>query len=98
MKEAALLKVKVVAAKDQVSADLSGEVVVLNFKNGVYYGLDSVGTRVWNLIQKPTKMDEITSCLAKEYNVEPKECQRDVLGLVKGLLAEGLIEIKDGVD
>jgi hypothetical protein len=33
----------VVAAKDQVSSDLGGEVAILDLKVGVYYGLDEVG-------------------------------------------------------
>ena len=43
----------VVVSKEQVSADLAGESVVLHLKNGVYYGLDAVGTRIWALINTP---------------------------------------------
>ena len=42
-----------VATKDQVSCDLAGEAAILNIKSGVYYGLDPVGARIWNLMQEP---------------------------------------------
>ena len=40
------------AAKEQVSCDLAGEAVILNLKSGQYFGLNEVGTRIWNLIQE----------------------------------------------
>ena len=43
----------VVAAKEQTSCDLDGESVVLDMSSGKYYGLNSVGSEVWNLIQQP---------------------------------------------
>jgi hypothetical protein len=43
----------VMTAKDQVSSDLGDEVAILDLKGGTYYGLDAVGARIWNLIQKP---------------------------------------------
>jgi len=85
----------VVAAKDQVSCDLAGEAAILNIKNGVYYGLDPVGARIWNLVQEPRAVAEIQNAITNEYDVEPERCARDLLGLLEKLLAEGLIEVKD---
>jgi hypothetical protein len=85
----------VVAAKDQVSCDLAGEAAILNIKNGVYYGLDPVGARIWNLMQEPRAVAEIQDVITSEYDVEPERCARDLVGLLEKLLAEGLIEVKD---
>jgi Coenzyme PQQ synthesis protein D (PqqD) len=85
----------VVAAKDQVSCDLAGEAAILNIKNGVYYGLDPVGARIWNLVQEPRAVAEIQTAITNEYDVEPERCARDLLGLLEKLLAEGLIEVKN---
>ena len=84
----------VVAAKDQVSCDLAGEAAILNIKNGVYYGLDPVGARIWNLVQEPRAVTEILSAITSEYDVEPERCARDLFDLLEKLLAEGLIELK----
>ena len=53
----------VVATKDQVSCDLAGEAAILNIKNGVYYGLDPVGARIWNLMQEPRAVAEIQNAI-----------------------------------
>jgi len=42
----------VMVADDVVSCDLDGEAAILNLKDGVYYGLDPVGAKIWNLINK----------------------------------------------
>ena len=85
----------VVAAKDQVSCDLAGEAAILNINSGIYYGLDPVGARIWNLMQEPRAVADIQSTITDEYDVEPERCARDLVELLEKLLAEGLIEVKD---
>ena len=85
----------VVAAKDQVSSDLGGEVAILDLKAGVYYGLEAVGLRIWDLLQEPRAVSEIRDTILKEYDVEPERCERDLLVLLQSLAAEELIEVKD---
>ena len=36
-----------------MSCALGEESAILNMKNSVYYGMNAVGTRVWNLLQQP---------------------------------------------
>jgi hypothetical protein len=86
----------VVATKDQVSCDLAGEAAILNIKSGVYYGLDPVGARIWTLMQEPREVLEIQNAITDEYDVTSDECARDLMALLEKLLAEGLIEVKDG--
>ena len=88
----------VVAAKDQVSADLSDEVVMLDLESGVYYGLDAVGARIWSLIQEPRAVGDIRDTLLEEYQVEPNRCERELLALLRELAAKGLIEVQDATD
>jgi coenzyme PQQ synthesis protein D (PqqD) len=81
--------------QDQVSCDLAGETVILNLKSGMYYGLDPVGTRIWNLIQEPRSVHDILGILLQEYDVEPERCEQDLLSLLQELAEEGVIEAKD---
>jgi hypothetical protein len=85
----------VVVAKDQVSSDLGGEVAILDLKAGMYYGLDDVGARVWDLIQEPRNVSDIRDTILEEYNVRPERCERDLLALLQRLADEGLIEVQN---
>jgi hypothetical protein len=85
----------VVAAKEQVSSDLAGEAVILDFKSGVYYGLNEVGASIWNLIQEPKTVSEIRDAIVAEYEIEPEVCDRDLKVLLQQLEASGLIEVRN---
>ena len=82
------------ASTDQVSCDLAGEAAILNLKNSVYYGLDTVGARVWTLVQEPITVGAVRDAMLREYDVEPERCERDLIDLLQKLAAEGLIAIK----
>ncbi len=86
----------VVACEGNISCDLAGEAAVLDFKSGMYYGLDEVGARIWKLIAEPSTVGEICDTLLDEYDVEPDACERDVIALLGELAAKGLIEARDG--
>jgi hypothetical protein len=88
----------VVAAKDQVSTDLGGEMAILNLKSGVYYGLDAVGARIWDLIQGPRTVHEIRDVIVEEYDVELERCERDLFALLDQLARENLIEVTHETD
>ena len=84
----------VVATKEQVSANLAGEGVILHLKDGVYYGLDPVGARIWELIQEPKTVNDVRDTILREYDVEPDRCERDLLALLQELAGRGLIEVR----
>ena len=85
----------VVTAKEQLWCDLAGEAAILNLRNGVYYGLNPVGARVWNLIQTSRTVIEVRETLLNEYDVDPDRCEQDLLALLQKLATQGLIEVKD---
>ncbi|MDQ3661539.1 MAG: PqqD family peptide modification chaperone [Actinomycetota bacterium] len=85
----------VVASKRQVSSDLGGEAAILDLEGGVYYGLDEVGARIWEMIQEPRPASEVRDALIEEYDVEPERCERDLLALLERLAEERLIEVVD---
>jgi Coenzyme PQQ synthesis protein D (PqqD) len=83
----------VVVSKDQVSCDLAGEAAILNLKNGVYYGLNAVGARVWNLVQEPKTFAALRDTLLAEYEVEAPKLETDLRDLLGELAEQGLIEV-----
>ena len=70
---------------------------ILNLKDGIYYGLDSVGSRVWDLVQTPRRFCELQAALFAEYDVEPQRLERELRQLCQTLMKAGLIEIQDEV-
>jgi hypothetical protein len=81
---------------DQVSCELEGEAVILYLKNGTYYTLNPVGTRIWNLVQKPIRVREIRDEILAEYDVDSGRCEDELIALLHDLEKEGLIKIEQG--
>jgi hypothetical protein len=86
----------VVASSGQISCDVDDEAVILSLEDGVYYGLNEVASRVWELVQKPRTVREIRDSLIQEYDIEETRCTRDLLDLLTQLHRWKLVELRDG--
>ena len=85
---------RVVAARDQVSVEVEGEAVILNLADGVYYGLDPVGARVWEMLDRPRSVGELRDAVVAEWEVDAATAERDLLDLLDELSALGLVEVR----
>jgi hypothetical protein len=83
------------AARSQVSTVLDGEAVLLELNRGVYFGLNEVGTVVWQLVQEPRTVASIRDAVCEEYDVSPDRCLTDVSSLLERMREEGLVEVVD---
>ena len=84
-----------VASKEQISCALHDESCILSLKNSVYYGLNSVGARIWDLLREPCSISDILNVLLQEYDVDPELGRRDLLELLENLRKEELVEVRE---
>lgn len=82
-------------APEQIASELGGEAVILNLATGMYYGLNEVGARVWELIQQPCPFDSIFHTLLEEYDVDPDLCKQDLTKILVEMKEAHLIEVND---
>lgn len=80
-----------IAVTDHASCELGDEAVVLNLQNGIYYGLDPVGARVWRLLQQPRSLAELCSLVVEEFDVTPERCESDLAAFAAALGTHGLL-------
>ena len=85
----------VVIASDVLSSELGSEHVLLNLRDGMYYGLEDVGGDIWKLLQTPVSVGDICRAIVEIYDVEPERCRRDVVKLLGELAEHQLIELRD---
>jgi hypothetical protein len=84
----------VVVTKQQLASSIGGETVILGLETGRYYGVDSVGARVWQIIQEPSRVADIRDAIVAEYDVDPGVCETDLLALLGQMAAGKLIEVQ----
>ncbi len=87
---------KAVAPPDVLFQETLGEAVLLNVQSGQYFGLDTVGTRMWEVFTSATSLRAACDVLAGEYEVERQRLETDVCQLVDKLTHLGLLEVRSG--
>jgi hypothetical protein len=78
---------------DVLFRELDGEAVLLNLESGVYFGLNGVATRMWQLMVERRSLAAVLETLAGEYDAEPKVLEADLLELGRQLCANGLARV-----
>jgi len=74
-----------------LSRELAGETVLLNLESGVYYGLDAVGTRAWNLLAEERTLADVCTIMLEEFEVTHDTLQQDLTTLVRELCEKQLL-------
>lgn len=83
----------VVVSQEQISTDMATETVILHIGNGVYYGLDEVGSFIWQHLQSPRRVEEIVNAVLEEYDVARDLASGDTIRLLTDLETRGLVQI-----
>ena len=74
-----------------VFKEIDGETVLLDVQRGTYFGLDPVGTRVWQSLVQHGSARPVMRSLLDEFDVAPDTLEDDVRRLLGELTANDLI-------
>ena len=85
---------RITIADGVLHQQLDGETVLLHLASEYYFGLDPVGTRVWELLQQHDTVDPIVAVLVTEYEVDEGTLRRDLDRLLGELAESGLVHIE----
>jgi len=79
---------------DVISQEVSGETVLLDLESEHYFGLDEVGTRIWQLAKETDDLNAIYQTLLAEYDVSEERLQQDLDNLLAEISGLGLIRLE----
>lgn len=82
---------KITPSPHVVYQEFSGETVLLNLDTEKYFGLDAVGTRVWELIHEQLSVEQIVERLYNDYEESKSKINSDLLDLLQRLETCGLV-------
>lgn len=86
----------VTQSPELVSTSLEGQTALMSILNGAYYGMDRVGSRVWELIEQPRAVSAVVDQLLTEFEVARPTCEQHVLGFLQKLADADLLQVTDG--
>ena len=74
-----------------LSQEVSGETVLLDLASEQYFGLDVVGTRIWQLLKDGEGFEVIVQVITDEFEVEQAQVEQDLEELLLQLADAGLL-------
>ena len=80
-----------IVSPEAIAKQVGDEIIILHVGNGTYFGLDAVGSRIWQLMAERKSPSEICEVVLEEYDVSREDLERDIIALIKDLVAQDLI-------
>ena len=78
---------------DVLHQNMGGDSVLLDLGSEHYFGLNAVGTAVWEWLSEDSRLSAIHSRLCEKYPVEPTVLEQDLVDLMVALRQAGLVTI-----
>ncbi|QFQ28801.1 PqqD family protein (plasmid) [Bacillus thuringiensis] len=88
------METKYIKNKDVIFTKIESEAVLLDGKGGTYFGLDDVGTFIWNKIEEEMNFNQILEQMLNEYQIEPdsvKQVRVEVTNFIEELERKSLV-------
>jgi ornithine carbamoyltransferase len=88
------LNQKITFADTVFAQEVDGEMVLLDMESENYFGLDEVGTSIWQAMQEYETLQEVLNAMLEQYDVEEEVLEKDLSDFVEKLVESGLVEVK----
>jgi hypothetical protein len=82
-------------SEEPMAVEVDRTLVMMSLAQGMYFGLEGAGPRIWALLDCPRSASQITAELVGEFEVDPSTCLRDVCDFLEELKQARLIRIHD---
>lgn len=82
-------------SQEVVHEKIGDEAVLLHLGTGVYFGLDPVGSRIWDLLIETGDPEIVLQRIAEEYDVSGDVARRDLEQLLHELIEKKLISVEE---
>ena len=79
--------------KEVLASKMDGETIMMSIASGSYYGMDNIGSRIWELIAEPIRVSDLCDRLMEEFDVAFDQCLADVIAFLNALGENRLIEL-----
>ena len=86
---------KITISEEALSQEVNGETVILDLKSESYFGLDEVGTRIWQLLQEHGDVQKTFDVMLDEFDVAEDQLENDMSALLDEMLEKGLLHVEE---
>ena len=80
--------------QELLQSEIDGETIMMSIDNGEYYGLNSVASRIWEILKTEPLFSELLDTLTSEYDIDKNQCKTETLEFLNKLVTTKLIKIE----
>ena len=82
-------------SEEPVAVEVDRKIVMMSVEQAMYFGLEGTGPRIWALLEQPRSVASLCEALTGEFEVDPEDCRREVIGFLEELRTAQLIRVHD---
>ena len=76
-------------------SQLAGETVLMDKQSGEYFGINQVGTTIWELLAAACTIDQLVGKLMERYAIDEATCSTEVSQFLKMLESKKMLRIEE---
>jgi hypothetical protein len=80
---------------EPIATRLDDEVAMLSVRAGAYFGLNRVGSEIWDMLAEPRRIDDVCAVLIERFEVPPDTLRREVSAFIKAMVDRRLLRLVD---
>jgi hypothetical protein len=84
----------VARSPEPFTAAIGDEIVMLSPARGTYFGLNAVGSTIWELLATPRTVSSLCRELTYRFDVDERTCMVEVTAFLGDLERAGLVEVQ----
>lgn len=79
-----------------LAVDMDGETVMMDMESGNYFGVNAVGSHIWELLETASTVQTIVESVQSHFeSTEADSVQTDVLSFLGDMQEQKLVEVAD---
>jgi hypothetical protein len=83
---------KIMRHPDLLAVPMDGDLVMMSISQGNYYGVNPVGTVIWEALQAPQTPDQLCQIVVSEFAVDEATCAADVQTFIAQMLDAKIVQ------
>jgi hypothetical protein len=87
------MKSKIVRSSDPIAEPVDDELVMADIDAGKYYGLNDIGTAIWQNLETQITVEDLCKRLCESYEVTTEQCAAEVMAFLEDLASRSLIHV-----
>lgn len=77
-----------------LAVDMDGETVMMDMESGNYFGINAVGSHIWEVLETENKVTTIIETVSSHFEVKDGDTvQEDIMAFLGDMVEQQLVEV-----